>query len=276
MKTAFLSFGSGMRHRMVQAAMESATKQMGWQIVPRADDAEIGIAWGMTQKHQMQMQRFKDTGRKMLLLDLPYWNRAGWRDYDLSFYKITINSMHPNEYLDAAYGGAGRYDETNGPMIKNWNRQGAFILFAGMGPKGCEMYNKAHGEWDRQAIAQIKQATDMPIIYKPKPSDKAPMHIDGVRNLQTHQPIANLLRNAHAVVTHHGNSSLDGLWRGVPCFCADGAGLLMGKSNLAEIDSPLYPENRREFFEKLAWFNWSFDDIVDGKPLKHLLDKGIL
>lgn len=271
-----LSFDNGLRHRTVGTAMDRAVKSMGWQLAVRPDDADIAIVWGMTDRHLNLMKNFKDTGRKLLMLDLGYWNRHGLNDLKNSYYKITINSIHPNDYLDSAFGGSKRYDQISGPKIKQWSKNGAYILLAGMGAKGCAMYKQAHGEWDRAAVAQIKQATDLPIIYRPKPSDKEPIRIDGVRNADTNQPIANMMFNAFAVVTHHGNSTLDGLWQGVPCFCADGPGLLMGKSNFAEIESPLYPDNRREFFEKLAWFNWSFNDILEAMPLKHLLNKGIL
>lgn len=261
---------------MVKEAVRSGMSALGWQQEPDPQRGDIAIVWGMNGQNQRLLNEYSATGRKLLMVDLGYWNRRGLGDIKASSYKITINSVHPNEYIDAAYGGDDRYAKTGGPACSEWNKNGAYILVSGMGPKGCKMYSQKHGEWDRMAIEEIKRHTNMPIMYRPKPSDKMPIEMKGAVNIPTSQPIVVSLRNAHAVVTHHGNSALDGIWSGVPCFASGGVGLLFGKSDLSDIEHPLYPENRMDILHRLAWFNWSFDDIFRGKPFKHLRDKGII
>jgi len=267
-----LSFGSGLRQKTVATAFHKGLAVIGWNYEPRPLDADVIVGWGGTPGHMSLMQHCRTNGKKFLLVDLGYWNRLSLKDARDACYKITINGLHPNDYMKTCYGGK-RY---NGPSILPWRRGGDYILFAGMGAKGCKMYGFKHGQWDAEAVRILREHTDLPIIYRQKPSDREPLRIDGAGYDNGQRPIAQLLQNAHALVTHHGNSALDALWAGVPCFAAHGPGVMGGSSDLTQIMEPNYSVDRAALFDQLSWFNWRYSDIMTGKVFEHLQGRGVI
>lgn len=272
----FLSFSQGnLRHHLVYEAVRHAIKRLGWTQTD-VIQADLAVCWGLNEAHQRLVSHFKQGGRPALVIDFPYWNRRGLREIQSASYKISLNGIHPNDYLDAGFGGAGRYAKSGGMLIRPWKKGGNYILLAGMGPKGSKMYGYKHGFWDARAAEIIRQHSDCPIIYRAKPSDKAPPYLEKVRIDDASKPIERLYGAAAAVVTHHGNSGIEALQRGIPVFCNDGPARLLGCDDLRRINDPVFPEGRVAFFEKLAWWQWTFDEICKGAPLAHLKEKGLI
>jgi len=72
------------------------------------------------------------------------------------------------------------------------------------------------------------------------------------------------LRGAHALVTHGSNAAVEAVFMGCPVFvdpCS--AAALVGKTNLDEIEEPIYPD-RTAWLHSLSYSQFSEKELVDG------------
>jgi hypothetical protein len=138
------------------------------------------------------------------------------------------------------------------------------------------MFGIGRNEWDIEAARIISENTKRKIIFRQKPSDKTPQQIPGTQFDNGKRAIERLIDGAFAVVTHHGNTTVEALARGVPVFTKESITLTMGHSDLTLIETPLYPKNREDFLERLACWQWRWDEIAQGKTFKHLTKQGLI
>jgi phosphohistidine swiveling domain-containing protein len=268
MKVHLIFNRANIRQMAVYEAVRCGMRALGWQNVSAAA-AELIIVWGASRPEE---KRSVTT----LVMDFPYWMRKTKKHMREGFYKISLNGIHPTKNLDAGMGERGRYAATGGQQIMPWRKGGEYILIAGMGPKGSAMYGYRHGEWDAAAIETVRQCSGLPIVYRAKPSDRYPPKMNGVIIDNVENPISSHFKKAAAIVTHHGNTAVEGLQHGIPVFCHDGPASLLANKDLTRIEKPVYYEGREDFFEKLAYWQWSFDEIMRGVPLRHLQKKGLI
>lgn len=268
MKVHLIFNRSNPRQMAVYDAVRTGMRALGWYNVSERA-AELVIVWGASRPVE---KRAVPT----LVMDFPYWMRKTKKHLREGFYKISLNGIHPTAYLDAGMGEPGRYAATGGEAMMPWRKGGEYILIAGMGPKGSAMYGYKHGEWDAAAIETVKAHCNLPIVYRAKPSDRFPPKMKGVIIDDVDIPISAHFGKAAAIVTHHGNTGVDALQQGIPIFCHDGPATLLANKDLTRIAKPVYCDGREEFFEKLAYWQWSFDEIMQGVPFKHLQKKGLI
>jgi len=145
-----------------------------------------------------------------------------------------------------------------------------------MGAKAADCEGFATHEWELGAVATLKQHTDRPIIYRPKPSWRNPEPIDGTIFSPRTQPLLDVLEGCHAVVSHHSNVCIDAILEGVPSFCAQGVALPMSRSDLSQIESPIYPDGREQWAADIAYTQWRPDEMRDGLVWRYLKDEGII
>ena len=130
-----------------------------------------------------------------------------------------------------------------------------------MGPKSNVLYG--YKDWDRNTVEELRKYTNRPILYRPKPSDKHPLDIEGATTVDSSLPLMAHLRGAHAVVTHHSNVGCDALLEGIPVFSRYGPARYMSNP-LQMIEEPLYSE-RKPFFNRLAYCQWSLSEMSSGQ-----------
>lgn len=256
------------RQAIIFDAVRAGVRQLGWQYTSERV-ADLVIQWGANRPVEKRPI-------PTLVMDFPYWNRTTKRNAKDGFYKVSLNGIHPTPHLDAGMGEPGRYAATRGPEIKPWRKGGEYILIAGMGPKGSALYGYNHGEWDASAIKAVREHTDLPIVYRAKPSDRKPPQMRGVMVDDVQNPMSSHFGKAAAIVTHHGNAAVEALMHGIPAFCHDGPASLLANKDLTKIAKPVYSEGREDFFEKLAYWQWSYDEVINGVPFKYLEKKGLI
>lgn len=263
------------RQKEVHNAAMQGIFAAGHELVKKPE-ADLVIAWGLPHHHAQLLADLSARGANMLVMDFPYWNRTTRTNLRFGHYKISLNGLHPTPYLARGRGKGNRYHLSGAPAIKPWRKTGDHVLLAAMGPKGASMYGYHHGQWDREAMTQLCLHSPWPVYFRPKPSDTRPEFPQGAQIANPMIPMARQLQSCAALVTHHGNAAIEALIEGVPVFCADGPATTMGLCDLTKIASPAYPDDRAEFLQQLSWWQWSYDEIKEGAPLRHLLQKGLL
>lgn len=233
----------------------------------------VAVFYGMAGQLPRIFNDHRKEGRTAIYIDLGYWQRKIKARFD-GYHKVSVGARHPTAYFQQRSHCRSRIDAL-GVTAKSW-RDGTHVLVAGMGDKGARAEGFAPEQWERDAIARLRENTDRPIIYRPKPSWKEAKPIEGVGYSPRTETIEAALKDCHAVVTHHSNAAVDGLVDGVPVFCWDGVAAPMALQSLKQIEQPHRPDGRDEWLAAIAWTQFTLDEMAEGLPWRHLKDEGLV
>jgi hypothetical protein len=129
-------------------------------------------------------------------------------------------------------------------------------------------------------MQRIRDVTDRPIIYRAKSLDIPRWNAGMPPNVTVTQgtrPIADVLQDTWAVVTHHSNVAVDGLVMGVPAFTSEGVAATLALSDVAKIERPYFPDDLREqWANDVAYCQWSLREMRSGIVWRHLQEEGLL
>lgn len=236
--------------------------------------APMAAFYGLEGKMPDVLKRYSQKGRHVLMVDLGYWERKTPTSRFTGYHKIAVNDRHPTVYFQKATHPRDRMARLN-LKVQPW-RSGDHIVVAGMGDKGARAEGFEPEQWERAIIAEIRKHSKRPIIYRPKPSWKSAQPIHGVGFSPRTQTFDIVLRNAHAVVTHHSNCAVDAIVNGVPAFCWHGVAACMSSHDISEIERPYRPEGREQWIADIAYTQWTVAEIGTAAPYEHLRSEGII
>lgn len=236
--------------------------------------SDIAIFYGLEGNTPAIFDTYRATGRKAVYIDLGYWGRReGGRWF--GYHKLVVNNRHPTGYLMAQEMPADRFTRFGIPL-EPARTEGKHILLAGMGDKGAIAEGFQPEQWERDMIAHLRMYTDRPIHYRPKPSWKGAMPIDGTKYSHPKTDIREALHRCWAVVTHHSNVAVDALVAGVPVFCEAGVAQLLSADHICDIEKFTLPEGRQQWVNNLAYQQWSIDEMRTGAAWASMRDRRIV
>jgi hypothetical protein len=131
-----------------------------------------------------------------------------------------------------------------------WEKNGKHIVVAEPSPT-YERFHHIEG-WTKKTVEELKTLTDRPLLLRDKEMQRfgRKLHED--------------LKGAHAMVTHGSNAAVEGVIMGCPVFVYPGsAAALVGCTDLAEIESPVYPD-RLPWVSSLCYNQYNEQELVDG------------
>lgn len=131
-----------------------------------------------------------------------------------------------------------------------WSKGGRHIVVAEPTPTYAKFHN-ING-WLDQTLVRLRELTDRPVIRRDKEMQRfgRKLHED--------------LKGAHALVAHGSNAAVESAIMGCPIFvdpCS--AGVLVGKTDLTEIEDPIYPD-REPWVKSLCYNQFNETELVDG------------
>jgi hypothetical protein len=195
------------------------------------------------------LRKARAESREFWYCDHGYFGRG-------TYFRVTRNAYQ--------HDGAGRYPDDRfrrfNREIQTWNREGSHILVC----PNSSIYFGLHGldadAWLSETLSTLRQHTDREIV---------------VRWKNTPVRIKQHLENAWAVVVFSSAAALDALIAGVPVFVLApfAAGARMGLSDLSQIETPVYPDDREAFLSALAYQQWTLSEILDGHAWRALQER---
>lgn len=229
-------------------------------------EADMAVFYGYCNNLIKIMEEYATS----IYIDLGYWERVGVQRY-AGYHKLSVNGRHPTDYFQ-------RYQHDNQRLhnigIKPWSF-GDHIVVTGMSGKGAVAEGYKPQEWETNAISVLKEHTDRPIYYRPKPSWLMSSPIEGSIYDKTHS-LDEMLNGCHAVVCHHSNCAVEALIAGVPVFVIGGVARPMGLQDLKKIEKPYYPGNRRQWLQDISYCQWTPDELETSIPWNHLKSEGLI
>jgi hypothetical protein len=226
---------------------------------------------------------YQREGRRCVYVDLGYFRqRASLGRYG-DYHRFTVNGpdigygRHPTAYFQRTKHPSDRISQF-GIRLEHRKKPGDYILLAGMSDKCARFEGFSFEQWERDAVAKIRQVTDRPIHYRPKPNKhNRYTPLPGTVFAPPTQDIGKALRGAWATVSHHSNAGIDGICLGIPAFCAEGV-CLPWSADLSQIETPLMPtdDERRQWLADIAYCQWNRAEMDSGAYWKHLKDEGLV
>jgi hypothetical protein len=166
----------------------------------------------------------------------------------LNYYRMTRGAFQPSALVERPADRwevlKKRYDLKVRP---GWQR-GKHVLITLSDQRTYDFFGE--GKWADRIVEEVKQYTSRPIVVRQRTEVK---------------PIAEHLKDAWCLVTYASNSSIDALLAGVPVFTlGPSIARPMGLADVSRIESPLFPENREEFFRHMAYCQFTNDEFRSG------------
>ena len=197
-------------------------------------------------------RRYEQAGATVIVAENGFIGRApcGGKMYALAL-------GHHNGLGSWRVGEADRF-KTLGVELKPWRATGENILILaqrGIGEPGVAMPR----DWAATVHRRLSRVTSRPIRLRAHPG-----------LLRT--PLEPELENVHAVVTWASGAAIKAIAAGIPCFHELPGWIGAGAARLGidKIEKPFLGD-RTEMFHRLAWAQWSADEIASGEPFKWLL-----
>jgi len=235
-------------------------------------DFDAVIFYGFAEGLRSIFEAYKKK-KRAVYIDLGYWGRRKRTRWD-GYHKMAVNNRHATAYFQNERHKPDRYAAFRLP-VHPWRKSGNHIIVAGMSAKAAAAEGLRAEEWEKATIHRLRQLTDRPIIYRPKPNWPGARIIPGCQ-MQRDIPLDRALTNCHCVVTHHSNVGIDALVRGVPVISDFGLASVMGSRNLEDIENPLVPDGREQFLCDVAYTQYSVNEMADGTAIRYLLDEGLI
>jgi hypothetical protein len=204
----------------------------------------------------------------------------------LEYWRVSVNGHQPLSYVETASHDCKRADGM-GLKFNPWKEpRGDAILVDGASgkhhffhaPSDLKLDTKeelaAHAtEVARRLIKRIRDLTQRPIYYRPKPSWKeatpipeADEYCRGRAGVPDKEPFHDI-RRAHAVVTYSSNLCFDSVLDGVPSVVL-GVGITrpISSSSLEDLERPRLAseDERRQWLNNVAWTQFKPREYHDG------------
>jgi len=225
------------------------------------DENTVLITWNCYHVQKRIGQRLRDKGGQHIVMENGYLKRGEY---------FAISKDNHMGLGWTPQGDNSRWKALN-IELKPWKKDGNYVLICGQrGGKYSELAMPS--DWPDTVISELRQHTDRQLIYRPHPGRQL-LPKTKIAISPSERPIEEFLGEAYAVVVYVSNSATMGLIHGVPAFYCGPSTIAkeLCLEGISKINNPIYP-NREPVFEKIAWAQWSRDEIEKGIPWRYLLD----
>jgi hypothetical protein len=213
-----------------------------------SEACDIAICWGWKRGQRIL------PGRPVLVMERGYvgdrfhWTSLGWNG---------LNGRADFRLPDEIDG--RRWDRHFAHLMQDWRSGGRSVVVMGQVIGDAALGNVNFVHWINDTIAQLRDRTAMEVVFRPHPLGgrfrvNAPI-ADG--------PLADVLAEAAAVVTWNSNSGVDAVLAGVPTVTMDQGSMAWPVTD-HELTATPQRHERQSWAERLAWCQWTLDEIADG------------
>jgi hypothetical protein len=227
--------------------------------------ADIAVFYGYEGTTPRIMHEYIAEGKTVVFIDLGYFERQKGGRYR-GYHKVAINSRHPTAYIEKMMGLGLPKRRQDIPEIQPWKKNGENILVTGMSARAAEAIGYDPGEWEADIIREIKFAyPHLNIIYRSKPTwiEARPLKYAQFEHGASGS-IRRSLENAKVLVTRHSNTAVDALVHGIPIYCEEGVAYPLAIHSINQLENPIYPDNREQWLNALAWCQFEMSEIESG------------
>jgi len=172
------------------------------------------------------------------------------------YYRVTKNAY---QHDGSGHFSPERFKALRLNVAPTWNKSGSAVVICPNSPGYMATFGIDAKQWVIDIVTAVSRVSDRPIVVRWKAQAQArPIYMD--------------LHDAWMTVVFSSASALDSLIAGVPvCTLASwAASYRMGITDISQVETPYYPEDREQFLFNLANQQWTLDEIRAGLAWKAL------
>ena len=234
---------------------------------PSGDAPDLAVMWGHNRREIQARQRA--AGRDYLVIERGY---VGDR---FVFASIGLNGLNGR----AEFNTADKADDDS-----RWRKHFADLMApwrdVSNGVGDCLVMGQVAGDasvrnvnitrWYQEIVDQIRRhRPGQRIRFRVHPNQKqrsCPAHAIAVDH---DEPLTVSLSSARFVVTFNSNSGVDAVLAGVPTVTLD-EGAMAWPVTSHDLARPFYQPDRTAWANRLAWCQWSVEEIASGEAWAHI------
>lgn len=248
---------------LIMGPVAEGLRCAGWTVemresahYPRGDenDADLLAVWGDNFGVERILRDAPRLRPRLLHIDNGYLNRNRYEGH----YGLSWGARQCQAYLwDGPRPSADRFAALK-ETIRPWRMNGDVILVLAPSIKQGRFLGVDSNTWGRQIRDLVSRYTKKPIRVQ-------------LKTYTVDRPLRETLQNEpiFAAVGYQTKGLVECLLYGVPVFnLAPCVAERMGGQDVSSIERPLYPENRQEFFERLAHHQFLLREIAEGLPFR--------
>lgn len=232
------------------------------------EDVDGLVLFGIGGISREIFDAYRNAGKRVVFLDKGYFPRG--------MFRVAVDDFQPRLRMKRS---PERF-EALGLMPRPYGWTGdTHILFDGASNKLCLWLGLGNWiEWGAAMVERIRAHTDLPIIYRPRPSHNEAVAVPGAE-LST-GPLFEDFARARVVVSWGGNIGFEAVVAGVPHFAiGDSVARPLSETRWDRIGEPCTPEEaaRLQWLADVAWCQWSLAELADGtawRVIREELDAG--
>lgn len=215
---------------------------------------DVMVIWNRYSDQELAADNWEKQGGTVLVCENGYIGRdTEGRQY----YAIARHGHNGSGSWEI--GGPERWQALN-IDLKNWRTSGEHVLVCPNRSFGTRTMAMPI-DWEKRILADLRRVTKRPIRVRPHPSNNPPA-----------RSLAEDLANAWAVVIWSSSCGVHALVAGIPVIATAPYWICKAAAldNFAQLERGGVID-RRAAFERLAWAQWSIDEIESGEPFRRLL-----
>lgn len=220
-------------------------------------EADALILYGIGGISRQIFDAYRAAGRRVVFFDKGYSRGAAFR--------VSVNSFQPLGYFQCGRP-TDRFDAL-GVRLEPYRIGGDVVLLDGASNKYALW--QGFGDfvsWGARMVERIRAVTNLPILYRPRPTHNAPVAVPGAQ-LST-GPLREDFAVARVVVSWGGNIGWDAALAGVPHFAAgDSIARPISETNWDRLAEPFIPSEaaRRQWCADVAYCQFTLAELASGQ-----------
>jgi hypothetical protein len=219
---------------------------------------DVLLIWNRYADMQACADRWEAKGGRVVVAENGYIgrDRDGHQRYAIALHGHNGSGTWPR-------GGPERWRALGVPLAP-WREGGDYILVApnrSFGMRGLAM----PGRWADEVVRRLRMVTSSPIRVRPHPGNHAPA-----------VPLERDLERARSVVIWASSVGVHALVAGVPVTCESPFWICKSATRSEPATVNLRPAERPDrlpALERLAWAQWTLEEIAAGVPFRYLLSE---
>lgn len=222
-------------------------------------NASIIFRWG-------QKTLFPDD-KNIVIFDCGYFSRE-YSEKRNRHFRLSINETHPTKLPPAP----GDRWQKHGIQLEDLFDPNGHVLLIGRGGKTRKAQGIKGENWEQDAFKKImKILPESKVIYRPKKNTAD--RIKGAKLASPQSTIRDLCQGCSLIYTQRSNVGNEGLVYGIPVVTEGGPAADICSNRITPGMEPLSHDMRLEFLHRLAYWQWSYEEIERGDIWPWLLDQ---
>tara|TARA_B000000609_G_C24163710_1_gene345446 strand:+ start:60 stop:980 length:921 start_codon:yes stop_codon:yes gene_type:complete len=261
-------------------------------------DCNVAVVFGSTKKHTGKLWKIRNVSHKIKndidrshnTIDIPK-NKLVVLETPILGRQITEEHTHFRVGLDHFLPNLADFNwDTNDTRwkvlqkeldleVKPWREttNKKYVLLLCQNLSDASLLGLDMLQWIMATVKHLMKRTNRKIVIRNHPLSKVSVKemFDSFYNMKQVEFSDNSLEKdfagAHCSIAYTSGASIDSIMAGVPVITPSPYNFVydISSHDLEQVETPKLGD-RQELLNKLAYTQWSVEDIIEGKPLKHL------